>query len=260
MKAERTRRNRANLVSRLLVAAVALLVGTGFTLGEVDANFDDLSVTVATTTVAAQQKAKKATKAETIAKDMQDYYKKTKDFQAHFQQVYTDVAAGTQKKSHGRVYFKKPGKMRWDYYKPKSNDRHKLIVSDGSVLWVYEYDFKQVFKRCLKSSQLPTALSFLMGKGNLLKEFDVSMASSSTSSDPVLELVPKKPTSKYTKIEMEIDPKTNQVERTKIFDPYGNTNEIEFNKRKVNKNLPDSGFDFKTPKGARLLNPQKKCQ
>ncbi|MGM0557160.1 MAG: LolA family protein [Myxococcota bacterium] len=243
---------------------MALLVGTGFTLGEVDANLDDLSVTVAATTAAAQNngqdKGEEPTRAEKIAEDMQDYYKKTKDFQAHFQQVYTDVAAGSEKKSHGRVYFKKPGKMRWDYYKPESNDRHKLIVSDGSVLWVYEYDFKQVFKRCLKSSQLPTALSFLMGQGDLLGEFDVTMADSSSESDPVLELVPKKPTSKYTKIEMEIDPTTNQVERTKIFDPYGNTNEIEFNKRKINKNLPDSGFDFKTPKGARLLNPQKKCQ
>jgi outer membrane lipoprotein-sorting protein len=58
---------------------------------------------------------------------------------------------------------------------------------------------------------------------------------------------------------MEIDPESNQVERTKIFDPYGNTNEFVFDNRKVNQNLPDSGFDFKPPKDARLLNPQKKC-
>lgn len=246
-------------MSRLFIAAAALLVGTGFTLGDVEADFGDLTVTVAATSAAAQESGEEATRAEKIAGEVQDYYKKTRDFQAHFDQVYTDVAAGTTKKSHGQVYFKKPGKMRWDYYKPDSKKRHKLIVSDGSKLWVYEYEFKQVFKRCLESSQLPTALSFLMGEGNLLEEFDVTMADGSTDGSPMLELVPKIPTSKYTKIEMEIDPKTNQVRRTKIFDPYGNTNEIEFEKRKINQNLPDSGFDFEPPKGARLLNPQKKC-
>jgi outer membrane lipoprotein carrier protein len=257
MKATPTRpTRRSSIISRLLVAVVTFIVGTGFTLGDVDANFDDLTVTVATTSASAQSKP---TRAETIAEDVQDYYKKTKDFESDFDQVYTDIAAGTTKKSHGTVYFKKSGMMRWDYKKHGSDKRDKLIVSDGNVLWVYQYKFKQVFKRCLQSSKLPTALSFLMGEGNLLEQFDISMASSSTESDPVLEMVPKKPTSKYKKIEMEIDPESNQVERTKIFDPYGNTNEFVFDNRKVNQNLPDSGFDFKPPKDARLLNPQKKC-
>ncbi|QDG49843.1 outer membrane lipoprotein carrier protein LolA [Persicimonas caeni] len=197
--------------------------------------------------------------AEDVAKRVQKFYKKTKDYHAHFQQTYTDVAAGSKKKSQGRVYFKKPGKMRWDYYKDDGKGRKKVLVSDGESFWIYEYEFKQVFKKCLASSQLPTSLKFLMGQGNLLKEFNVSFADSSTAKAPVLELVPKEPTSKYTKLVFELDPKTFQVEQTTIYDPYGNTNQIEFNKAKINKNLPDSGFNFKVPKGARVLNPQKKC-
>ena len=202
----------------------------------------------------AQEDASEATK------KVQEFYKTTKDFQADFTQTYKDLAAGNEKVSIGKVYFKKPGRMRWDYKKaddPTKND--KLYVSDGSKFWVYEYDFKQVFKQCLKQSQLPTSLSFLMGQGDLLKEFKVSYASDSTKAAPKLRMLPKKKTSKYKEIHFTIDPKTYQVKKTELFDPYGNSNLIEFKSVRVNKNLPDKGFDFQRPKDARVLNPQKQC-
>lgn len=199
--------------------------------------------------------------AEEVAKRVQAFYSKTKDFQATFRQTYHDMAAGKKKVSVGRVFFKKPGKMRWDYMKPgNSKKRDKLYVSDGSSFWVYEEQFKQVFKRCLKDSQLPTSLSFLMGTGDLLEEFDVTYAEESTEKKPALRLVPKEPTSKYKELRFTLNPETYQVTQTTIYDPYGNKNVIDFNKTRVNKNLPDSGFDFKVPKGARVLNPQQKCK
>lgn len=198
--------------------------------------------------------------ADEFAKRVQQFYAKTKDYQASFTQTYHDLAAGSEKVSTGRVYFKKPGKMRWDYRKAKGAGMDKLYVSDGSSFWVYEYDFKQVFKQCLKDSQLPTSLNFLMGTGDLLEEFDVEFAEKSTEKTPKLRLVPKEPTSKYTELRFTLDPSTYEVVRTEIYDPYGNKNEIEFAKVRVNKNLPDSGFDFKVPKGARVLNPQQKCR
>jgi outer membrane lipoprotein carrier protein len=197
--------------------------------------------------------------AENVAERVQKFYKKTKDYHADFEQTYTDVAAGAKKKSQGTVFFKKPGMMRWDYHQDDSKKPKKVLVSNGADFWIYEYEFKQVFKKCLAESQLPTSLKFLMGQGDLLKEFDASFASRSTADEPVLELTPKEPTSKYTKLVFELDPKTFQVKQTSIFDPYGNTNRIRFKAAKINKNLPDSGFDFKPPKGARLLNPQKTC-
>ncbi len=197
------------------------------------------------------------------AKKMQKFYADTADFQAKFKQVYSDIAAGEKKGSYGRVFFKRKGKMRWHYYetskKSKKQELKKLLVSDGSVFWVYEPQFKQVFKECLQNSKLPTSLRFLMGQGDLLKDFNASLSKKSTSKLPILTLVPKTPTAKYKQLEFVIDSKTFQVLRTTIYDPYGNTNEITFDKMLLNKNLPDKGFAFKPPKGARLLNPQKKC-
>lgn len=207
-----------------------------------------------------QAKAPAEMSAEEVAERIQKFYRQTKDYQAEFRQVYTDVAAGDTKKNWGRVYFKKPGQMRWDYYESEGlDDRKKTLVSDGEVFWIYELEFKQVFKKCLSESQLPTSLKFLMGEGELLEDFDVAFTEESTDEAPELELTPKEPTPKYKKVHFKVDPETFQVRKTTVFDPYGNTNAIWFDKAKVNKNLPDSGFDFEPPKDARMLNPQKDC-
>jgi outer membrane lipoprotein carrier protein len=241
---------------RIFVAAIVAVVAVGLGLS-VEPPRDGQFVSVSSSQAVAQDKADAKVSADKIAERVQRFYKKTTDFHADFNQTYTDVAAGSAKTSQGKVYFKKPGKMRWDYY--SGEGREKVLVSDGATFWIYEYEFKQVFKKCLAESQLPTSLKFLMGQGELLEEFDVSYADGSSDKEPVLELVPKEPTSKYTKLIFELDPETFQVNKTTVFDPYGNTNAIEFSEAKINKNLPDNGFEFEPPKGARLLNPQKEC-
>lgn len=200
-------------------------------------------------------------KAEEVAERVQRFYKETADFQAAFLQTYTDIAAGEATRSRGRVYFKKPGKMRWDYYDAADGSRReRVLVSDGSTFWIYEFEFQQVFKQCLEENQLPTSLRFLMGEGELLEEFNVEFAKGSTAKRPELRLIPKVATSHYRELRFVLDPESFQVQETTVFDPYGNTNKIEFHNVRVNQNLPDSGFEFETPPGARLMNPQKECK
>ena len=197
--------------------------------------------------------------AQELTERVQHYYGETEDFQAAFLQTYTDIAAGETTRSRGRVYFKKPGMMRWDYYQPDAEQRDRLLVSDGSVFWVYEFDYQQVFRQCLEDSQLPTALSFLMGEGELEEEFEVSLADESEDGKPTLELVPREPTSHYQRIHFTVDPEAFQVSKTTVFDPYGNRNEVEFLNVRVNQNLSEEGFQFEVPEGARELNPEEEC-
>lgn len=198
--------------------------------------------------------------AEELAERVQQFYAETEDFQASFTQEYTDVAAAETNRSRGRVFFKKPGMMRWDYYHSERDERDRMLVSDGDYFWVYEYEYQQVFQQCLEESQLPTALRFLMGEGELLEDFDVALADDSTAEAPKMELVPKEPTSDYRRLEFVLDPESFEVEKTTLYDPYGNTNEIEFHEARVNQNLSDDGFDFEVPEGARLLNPEQNCE
>ncbi|RAL21613.1 hypothetical protein DL240_12205 [Lujinxingia litoralis] len=199
--------------------------------------------------------------AEDVARRVQRFYQETGDFQAAFAQTYTDIAAGESKRSRGRVYFKKPGKMRWDYYSATdATRRERVLVSDGAAFWIYEFEFQQVFKQCLADSQLPTSLRFLMGQGDLLEEFTAELSERSTAQAPELKLTPREPTPHYRELRFRVDPQTFQVTRTTVYDPYGNTNEIVFQNTRVNRNLPDSGFEFEAPQGARLLNAQQECE
>ncbi len=209
---------------------------------------------------AADDPAPAGMSAEDVAERVQRFYQDTDDFQAAFLQTFTDVAAGEAKRSRGRVYFKKPGMMRWDYYRADdATRRDRVMVSDGNIFWVYEMEFQQVFKQCLAESNLPAALRFLMGEGNLLEEFDVEFADGSTAEEPRLRLTPKEASSEYRELRFVLDPESFQVTRSILYDPYGNTNEIAFVNTRLNRNLPESGFQFEPPEGARLLNPNQEC-
>ncbi len=203
---------------------------------------------------AAQDKDNPLDAAE-VTRRVQDFYKTTADYQARFEQIYTDVAAGDSRTSTGRVFFKKPGKMRWDYLAEKGGKTQlaKVLVSDGSVFTVYEPEFDQYFKKCLKESQLPTALSFLMGEGELLKDFEPKLLKSTKEGTHRLELSPRASQGTYKKLEFVVDAATFAVQEAIIYDPYGNTNRLVFHKPLVNKNLPDQGFKFAPPKSARVV-------
>jgi len=195
---------------------------------------------------------------------MQGFYKSTFDYQARFEQIYTDMAAGESKTTGGRVFLKKPGKMRWDYLDKGKGDKvsvKKVMVSNGSAFTIYEPEFNQFFRQCLKDSQLPTALSFLMGKGEMGKEFTPKLVSSKLPDTLAVEMTPKRSSGKYKKLVFVISDKTFAVQEAQIFDPYGNKNTLRFLAPLVNKQLPDQGFDFTAPEGARNVGKSDlKCE
>jgi outer membrane lipoprotein carrier protein len=197
---------------------------------------------------------KKALTASEVLDRIQEFYDATEDYQATFDQVYKNKLMGETKKSSGKVYIKRPGKMRWEYKKPNE----KLFVSDGKTLWVYEAEAHQVYKQELASSDLPTAITFLMGKGNLKKEFGyklVDNAKAAAKGLVVVELTPVTPTTRYKKILFMVDDESFHVVRTIIVDHTGNTNSMRFGKLKTNQGIKDKLFKFKMPKGATLVEP-----
>src|SRR5690242_7273873 len=72
--------------------------------------------------------------ASVVAAAVQSFYDQTHDLSAEFFQTYVNKLYQRTDRSKGRVVFKKPGMMRWDYAQPNG----KVIVSDGKRLVVYE--------------------------------------------------------------------------------------------------------------------------
>src|SRR5574341_2481002 len=109
---------------------------------------------------------------EHIVASLQKSYDATQDFVAEFRQENDVKTLNRKIKASGKVYFKRPGKMLWRYEEPKG----QWVLADGKNLYYYQPEQRQVIKSPLKSafrSDIP--LSFLLGIGNLKKEFKVSL-------------------------------------------------------------------------------------
>lgn len=185
---------------------------------------------------------------------IQTFYGDATDLKASFTQTYTYKIYNRKQVSTGTVFFKKSGKMRWDYKTPT----RKLFVSDGSTLWVYEPDENQAFKRSLKSSQLPVALTFMTGEGKLAEEFNATLLASKDPAKHKVKLVPKRDQGDYKSLVLTVDAKTFAVQASTVFDPVGNTNYVVFGNMKTNVGLPDGGFKFSPPAGVQVITGQKK--
>jgi outer membrane lipoprotein carrier protein len=191
-----------------------------------------------------------------VIEKMQKNYDQAKDFRAHFSQKYTNVAFNRTKVSSGEVAFKKGGRMRWDYDKPDP----QMFVSDGKTLWLYEPNDKQAFRQSLKESQLPAALSFLLGKGKLSDEFEISLAGEIAYGNKVdyrLSLKPKQPQATYKSIYFIVDAKSFYVTESVLVNAQGDINDITFSDVKVNTKIPDTLFKWSVPAGVRTIDAGK---
>jgi len=194
-----------------------------------------------------------------VLEHVQKRYDQAKDFRARFSQNYVRAVVGRATLSTGTLTFKKPGRMRWDYDKPEA----RMFLSTGQVLWLYEPEEKQAFKQDLKSSQLPGALAFLMGKGKITDEFEVAFAQEKKDAkdkplgrpgDIRLALTPKQPQSAYKLIVFVVDPKEFLVRESVLVDAEGNTNHFVFDGIEVNSKVADALFKWNPPAGVRVVD------
>jgi outer membrane lipoprotein carrier protein len=184
-----------------------------------------------------------------VVEKIQATYRSMKSITADFTQTYTYAVYQRTQTSQGKVFLKSPGRMRWDYKSPTP----KVFVADGTTLWVYEPTKNQAYKRPLTDSQLPVAIRFLMGEGNLLKEF-VPAFESADDAHITVRLTPRNATNKYKQLTLVIDRKSHMVRETTITDPVNNTNRVQFTNAVLNRQLPDAGFKFVPPEGVNILH------
>src|SRR5262245_62191005 len=127
---------------------------------------------VSTVLLSASANSQAPPAADQLARQLQSHYDQVKDFKASFTQTFRGVALPQQTNERGDVKVKKPYRMRWTYTAPEK----KELVTDGLQIWDYRPIDKVVLVRPLpKEGEASTALLFLAGRGNLLRDFTVSM-------------------------------------------------------------------------------------
>jgi outer membrane lipoprotein carrier protein len=178
---------------------------------------------------------------------IQDHYQRTTSFSAKFTDEITGMG-GTRRKRTGRVFYKRPGKMRWEFDPPQV----ETVVANGRKLYDYQPDLNQVIElpveRAFKSA---APLAFLLGMGDIRRDFNSSLLPPAKS-DSLLRvlLIPK---SGGDRIEMGLDPSTYDLMAVRVTDAMGNITSIRFSAVRTNLQLADSLFNFQVPPGADVV-------
>jgi len=185
------------------------------------------------------------TKEVSILKLIQSQYKSISSFSGKFFQIsFKRDSEKLPKKAEGIVSYKRPGKMRWLYSFPEEH----LLVTNGKTLWLFDPLLENVTVQSLKKIADGTALSFLLGIGDLNQEFihrQISQSLLKIQEGLIVELVPKKLNSNLAFIQIQVDPKTYDLKKILMMDQQGNYRTIELKSIKYNLDLEDNLFEFK---------------
>ena len=186
-----------------------------------------------------------------VVKKIQVRYEKTKDLQASFTQKTRIEGFSTPVVSTGRFYIKKPGRLRWDYREPATEEIY--VNKDDVKMYVPEHKQVLVGKLTyMAASQAP--LQLLQGVAKLDEEFDIEPAANKergAGGIPLVSLTPKQgraePERAIQKIIIEVQPKTYFLKTIALHEVSGNVATFEFSELKPNSGLKDDLFDFKAP-------------
>ena len=191
---------------------------------------------------------------ESVIDGIQKKYEQINNFQALFAQESEVKALNKTQFAEGEVWFKKPGKMRWNYNAPNKDQ----IVSDGKTLWFYDEDEEQVVETPLvQVSETQSTTTLLSGLGNIKELFDASFAETKNMNPNggyLVDLVPKGD-EEYNKVTILVGEKDMMVNTIFLYDPFGNLTTVKLADIKIDTTVSDSLFNFKAPEGTEVVKP-----
>jgi len=175
------------------------------------------------------------------------------DLKAPFRQAAHNRTLNQTVEARGTLYLKKPGRLRWEYQTPTPQE----IVSDGTRLWIYTPELKQVNVSAAPAALAGPAGSFLQGLGQVREHFDARFLNPAQPTDSdglvVLDLAPKRPQPLLARLIVSVDPKSWLVRQAVVHDELGNTVTVRFGETVVNSGLADGLFVFVPPPGVAVV-------
>jgi len=189
---------------------------------------------------------------KTLLDRLQKHYQQTNSFSAKFKEEIAP-AGGAKREREGTVYYRKPGRMRWQF----EGEDQEIIVSDGKQLYSYQPDLNQVIETPLEQAFKSSSFAaFLLGIGNVQRDFDASVPANPPSDG--LKHVSLKPKNGGDTIEVGLDPSALDLKTLRLTDALGDVTELTFSDLKDGAPLDDKLFAFIPPAGADIVKaPQQ---
>jgi len=213
--------------------------------------------------------------AQLIARRVEARYHSVSTLKARFLERYSEDRRDARVES-GTVYFRRPGRMRWEYESPEE----KLFVADGKTVWFYVPADRTVSRaRTKESSDWRTPLAWLTGKVKLSRlcrrielVTDPASLAGVPSNHAMLRCLPRgenatqgkrelEPATElssepgpFLEVLLEVDPVSGELARVLVRDTGGTQIEYRFANWQQNLPLPEAMFHFRAPPGVAIVD------
>ncbi len=167
---------------------------------------------------------------------VQEQYDKVRYYSADFTQYSYLMALDAREQSSGKVWFQKPGMMKWLYQHPEE----QVFLFRDDTFWYFQAYERQLFIDHMKAAfQTDLPLSFLMGIGSLKEHFRIS-SSCKNEKGVLLTLVPlsASPDEKLSEFKLLIEPHSSFPAGAMIVEISGNSTAILL--ENIDQKLPDT--------------------
>lgn len=174
-------------------------------------------------------------------------YNEARTLEVVFEQTYSIPSRGRRTES-GRLYLRKPGRMRWEYSQPPG----KLFLSDGKDIYLYSPSSNRVEKMRMKQSDdLRAPLAFLLGKVDFRRDFG-EIRSRPEGDGLSITASPKSDKMPYRQVDF-LAGADGVIRRLKVLGVDQSVMEFRFEGEKRNPPLADKLFQFVIPAGVELV-------
>jgi outer membrane lipoprotein carrier protein len=183
-------------------------------------------------------------------------YRATHTLSVTFLEQYSENGSLIRSET-GTAYFRRPGKMRWEYQKPEKN----LFLVDGKTAWFYTPADRTVTKAPARDSEdFRTPLALLAGEMKLSRvcakvvPYTLSpLAPDNTTLECILKPSASSPPDPLPRVFFEITP-DGELARIRIQSPGGVQTEFQFKDWSFNPPLSEDLFRFSPPPGVVIVD------
>jgi outer membrane lipoprotein carrier protein len=194
---------------------------------------------------------------EAVAKDpdevlarLQTWLDGTRDLECRFEQTLLSGAFGAGVREVGRLYVKRPGKMRWEYTKPDP----KVAVLNDDTAALYLPEDRQLIRGDEAWSSSPL-LVLLSGEGRVDEVFEVEPWSDDPESGKAhrLRLIPRQEGQGFVEVIVTVAEPDFSIAEAEVLDEAGNRMHYRFRSVRRNRGVRDDRFVLDPPEGTEIL-------
>lgn len=187
-----------------------------------------------------------AAKTPDAVDSLRRFFSEVQSYNARFSQVVLDESLNTIQESSGTLWIARPDRFRWDYDAPFKQQ----IVADGSRIWVYDKELKQVTVRPLTGGLGDTPAMLLAGRGKLDENFTIKSLGVQGKLEWV-QLTPRRKDGGFEEIRIGFE--RGRLRMLEMVDSFGQTTRVTLHAPRENAKIDVAKFSFTPPKGVDVV-------